>query len=318
MTISPDPAETTQVVFPAESQTDIDAFLSSLGADFEYAPSVTVPTDSETEPTDPPADDGDDGEEDDEEVPPDDSSVESVTINGQSVPLAEVQRLVDFDNYLKSNPDAARRMAESIATPPVATVPTPTEPPPGPVAFVPPTPPEALDLDDPSVRVMWDELVATRKAAWEATQSTVAATQQFAATQQQLTARQAEIDMRDAQAQFRHDHPNMTDENINTIRQLAADMRIVPGLLQSMPTPTDALHRAMEIAAWADADTRSLMLDTSATPPPTKSQRRKQRLSQISSAPGSAPVTDNPPRVRSDRDMINAFAQELTDSGFGR
>ena len=33
------------------------------------------------------------------------------------IPVAEVQRLVDFDTFLKANPDTARRMAESIATP---------------------------------------------------------------------------------------------------------------------------------------------------------------------------------------------------------
>ena len=43
MTISPDPTESTQIVFPQESQSDIDEFLTSLGADFEYTPSVTVP-----------------------------------------------------------------------------------------------------------------------------------------------------------------------------------------------------------------------------------------------------------------------------------
>ena len=165
---------------------------------------------------------------------------------------------------------------------------------------------------------MWDELVETRKAAWEAQQVSTQTVEQFKHQQQVATARQAEIDMRDALSQFRHDHPNMNDESINEIRQRAAEMNIVPGLIQSMPTPTEALHRAMEIAAWADAKTRPLMLDTSATPPPTKSQTRKQRLSQISSAPGSAPVTDQAPRVRNDRDMINAFAQELADSGFGR
>jgi len=318
-TNAPDPTDSTQIVFPAESTDDIDAFLNSLGADFEYAPTVTVPPIAAQAPYG--VDEhGNDIEESDEEVTPEGDTPEFVVINGQQVPLAEVQRLVDFDTYLKANPDTARRMAESIAAPTgLPPVPTATEPEARPVAeFTPPTPPETLDLEDPSIKFMWDELVATRKQAWEATQMSQAVAQQGQVTQQQLTARQAEIDMRDAQAQFRHDHPNMTEDNIKSIRKLAAEMNIVPGLLTSMPTPTEALHRAMEIAAWADADTRPLMLDTSSTPSPTATTTRKKRLSQISSAPGSAPVSDAPTRVRSDKDMIQAFATELAESGFGR
>jgi hypothetical protein len=315
----PDPVETTQVVDPPESATDIESFLQSLGADFEYAPTITVPPIADEAGSTPYGVDehGNDIEEEPSEEPP---SEDYVVVNGNKVPVSEVQRLLGFDNFLKSRPDVAARMAESIkpaagfpavpeqtATSTSSVIPT----------FTPPVPPESLDLEDPNIKFLWEQMVDVKRQAFETEQQSNLTVAQFKQQQFQATQRQADIDMRDAEAKFRHDHPNFTPDELKNLRTYAADTSNLTALMQRMP-PTDALYRALEIAGYAHEDFRSKMLDTATTTPEPPSATRKRRLSQISSAPGSAPVGNEPVRARSDREVIQQFATELAESGFGR
>ena len=241
----------------------------------------------------------------------------TINVNGRDLPVAEVERLMAFDAFLKTRPDVAAAMAERLAptqtpgqpfvptsTTPTATVPTEAE-------YVEPTPPESLDLDDPTAKFLWDNHVKQTKEMFDLKQSLHRQTEQYNQQRLEQGTRQAQFDMEMALTQFRDQFPMLNEEQIQVARRTAASMNILDGLMQNNP-PVEALRRSMEIACYSDPHLRQAL--TQAAPPPTSNQvskKRKQRLSAISGSPGTPDRTESPVRVSSDKDMVQAFAQEI-------
>ena len=197
----------------------------------------------------------------------------------------------------------AQRTGESA----VSQAPAPEAPP----GFVEPQPPEGFDLDDPQIKFLWDENVKTRRQVWEQGRQVAdyaTATQQ---QQQSIIDAQARADMDSALTQFRETFPGLNDDDMASIRQEAAPL--LPAMMQNL-SPVDALKRSMEVAAWANADMRPKL--STEEPQPTekeKSTRRKRLAGQISGSPRSAPKVETRPSFTSDRDMVNALAQEFAE-----
>lgn len=323
----PEENETTdpnaQMVEPAISDDEMTQFLATLEEGFEYAPNIDLSTfqpkgasDNEDAPDDDTPND-DNGEEIDtpNETPSDD---DTVTVLGKQFPRADIERLYQFDQFLRENPDKAQRVAEALASDGEPNVPTPAAPPSDQVAeFVPPVPPEDIDLDDPNTKFLWEQTVEARKDAWETRQQFAQTQQSIAQDRQAITNRQAQEDMAQALIQFKGQFPNLNEDDLTQIRNEAGPL--VPAQLQKN-APVEALRRSMEIAAWANADIRSKLNDPAAPNPSsaTKSTRRKQRLGSISGTPRSAPKVDSRPSFSSDREMVNELAQALADQGTGR
>lgn len=315
----PDPND--QMVDPPVTPEDMDAFLKSLEADFEFQPSLSINQlftreppatnqdgDEPEEPADgdgeTPAPEGEEGDEDD-----------YVTVNGVQVPKADIQRLYEFDQYLRTNQDAAQRVAQALATPtgestvPPATPPASEEP----ATFTPPEPPEHLDLDDPQIKTLWDMHVATLQQSWQDREYVKQTTATIAADRQRDASARAAAHMEQALATFRGQFANLNDDDIAVIRREAGPL--LPAMMQQLP-PVEALRRSMEVAAWANSDVRPKLVDPELKTTTThqRSQRRKQALGSIAGTPRSAPKTDSRPQYQNDREMVQQVADAIAES----
>ena len=312
-----EPTLNDQMVEPAISDEDMQAFINSLeGAHYDQPLVNFAEVGPQGEETPDNADDepnGDDAETPDEEAEEEPTPAESFIINGQPVARADLERLYEFDQYMRTNPDVAQRVSAAMAPP------APTEQPPVPPApaaetpsdFVTPTPPEGFDLDDPQIKFLWDQNVATQKQIWEQGRQVASFTAATQKQNQNIIDAQARTDMDSALSAFRAEYPGLNDDDIASIRQEAAPL--LPGLMAKKP-PIEALGLAMKAAAYMNADLHTKL--NAETPQPTerqKSNSRKQRLGSIAGAPRSAPKVEPRPEFRSDRDMVNALAQEFAD-----
>jgi hypothetical protein len=311
-----------QQVIPEASQESIDDFIKSLEDDsFTYPALTHLATGVVDEPV---AEDEDDEEETtNEPVTPDEtttddtipepvtSTVPTVTVRGQQVPLADLERLYEFDQFLKSDPDAAARVQQAVAGQPVV----PAEPI-TPVAQTPQvvTPPDFLDLDDPVHKFLWEQSQSQQ-------QSLLQLRQQEAARINAETERRANDDMATAISRFRAAHPTFNDDQINTLRQHGARMNIVGAVMDTTPSPVEALVRVLDIAAMDNADLRPIFLaPPDESPTPTRRQQsttRKSKLNALGGSTGSVPRTTSTPRATTDKQAIDQFAKELAES-FGQ
>lgn len=310
-----------QIIEPSANAEDMNAFIKSLEGSYgdNINLSTFLPQGHADEPN------GDDEEtpgEGDEETPgTDDTTDQFVTINGHQVPIADVQRLYEFDQYLRSNPDVAQRMAEAAkpaptGQPSVSQTPTPTEP--ANEEFKPPEPPAELDLEDPRDKVIWDTHVATQKASWENRQALIQMQNQYNNDKQLAGQRKANEDMEVALDQFRTQFKNLNDDDIARIRQDAGPF--VAGMIETHGQTPQALYKAMEVAGYSNAETRLRMAGEETRQPTTRqrSETRKRKLGSISGTPTSAPKDAARPVYRNDRDMVQQFADALAEQGMGR
>lgn len=260
-----------------------------------------------------------DGQTPDPTTPPS-GTPDFIELNGQQIPKADIQRLYEFDRFLRDNPDAAQRVQAAIPAPTTPSVGGPPNVPPATTPtnqvteFTEPTPPEWMDLDDPQTKWQWDNHVAGQKAIFDQGQRQ----QQFLAQQQQTQRetvnRQAAVDMGTALDQFKQAHPNLNEDDIVAIRKAAGPF--VGGMMAQLP-PVQALVRSMEVGGMMDDDMRAKLTDPTVRTPSekTKTRHRKARLGELSGSPRSAPKTDTArPTFTSDKDFINAIAQELSES----
>jgi hypothetical protein len=317
----PEPSNEEQIVDPALSSEDMDAFIAQLESGYEGNVNLSTLL---------PQDSGDSGEE--EEPPLDEPPVEEeqpseepqgeaddfFTVNGNQVPRSDIERLYQFDQYMRANPDAAQRVSDALATPQPARepdVPAPAAPAAQTNTFEPPSPPESLDLDDPRDKILWDAHVLSQRSSWENQQAIARIQAQYNSDRQEQINRQASLDMETALSRFHSTFPNLNDDDVAQIRSEAAPL--VPAML-AQNEPVHALYKAMEVATYANADIRQRI---DSAPKPTTGQRsrsRKQRLGEISGSPRSAPKTEARPQYSSDRDMVQQFADALAQEGLNR
>lgn len=309
---------------------DLQQWLTSLGDGAEIElPSLSLggplnpPTPTDTDPTggtdesdpDEPADDGDEPEE----VPAPAQATgdaDHFVINGEQFSRDDIERLYNFDQYMRANPDVAQRVNTAIAFPqtPAGQPPVSETPPPAdtPTEFQAPEPPDFLDLEDPAQKFQWDTHVATQRAFFDREQRDNKFFQQQAQERIVNQQRQAEQDMASALTTFKQAHPNLNEDDIVKIRQAAGPF--IDGMMKQLP-PTDALVRSMEVAAVMDNDLRAKIQDPTVHTRTNHQQRQrnKQRLGAISGSPRSAPKTESRPAYSSDKDFLNALAQEFSE-----
>lgn len=297
----------------------MDSFIQSLEEKFEYPELSTLSGLNKTDEEIAAEILGDEGlevDDEDEEIipptaetpPPADPENPSallpdhVLVNGNQVPLADVQRLWEFDKFLRENPEAAQRVQAAVQ--PV--VPAAETPPPANQEL---TPPEWMDLEDPQQKFMWDQHVQTQQ-----TLATIA--QRDAAARQAEITQRATTDMATALSQWTAAHPNINEDQIEKVRAHAAEMNIIGSLMATSSTPVQALVRAMDIAALDDPDLRTVYL-TPEVKTPTRQQRsttRKGKLNALGGSSGSVPRTTTPSRPQTDQEAREQFAAGLAES----
>lgn len=238
--------------------------------------------------------------------------------NGGQISKADAERLHQFDQFLRANPDAAQRVQAAIPAPAPATggqpdVPTSTAPADQTPTFEAPEPPEWMDLEDPEKKWQWDNHVDGLKARFDIEQRTNAQFARQATERQETVQRQAAADMSTALDRFKQAHPNLNEDDLVSIRKAAGPF--VSGMLAQL-SPVDALFRSMEVGGMMDDDLRGKLMDTSVRTPTekTRTRHRKARLGELSGSARSAPKTESRPVLNSDKDLINALAQEFSET----
>lgn len=168
-------------------------------------------------------------------------------------------------------------------------------------------PPEWVDRDDPSDLARWNYMQKL-----ELQQSQLLENQRRFAEQEQASKAMVAVD--GALSTFRQLHPELTEDDVQTVRTHAAALEIIPGL-QRTRNGTDAVLKALDIAYW---DLPEFRAQATATPSPAavkKAERaeKKEKLNALGGSSGSVPRTEAKPNLSSDRDARAAAAQWLKE-----
>jgi hypothetical protein len=209
---------------------------------------------------------------------------QTVNVDGVAVPVEEAVA------YLTKR--EAQRQAESIKPEP---------------APEPPKPPEWLDQDDPAQVAMW-----TRQQELERQIQQIGQNQQQVA-QQQAVAR-AQADANSGISTFRTLHPELSEDDITTLRTHAVSLDIIDGLARTR-SGADAIAKALDIAYWDHPEFRAR---ANAEPSPAKVKaaeraERKEKLNALGGSSGSVPRQETRSVPKTDREMKDAAAQWLRD-----
>lgn len=248
---------------------------------------------------------------------------EYIQFNGQLIPADRLAALLEFDEQVRTDPALQQRLQEHFADKmgggtgvPAGVAPVPSTQ--SGDGFVPPTPPEDLDLDDPSIRALWESHVQTQAALFDRVQS-IEQFSQFTAEQVMRDQRlQTEQLVEAGVSQFQQSR-NLPDEEVNNLRQIAARLNVIEGLMSGVdpltgapftPNLTTAAARALEIAYYSIPEYRQREMIQIA-----ERQRedtiRKQKLAGVAGTSGSAPrINPTVPQNEAERRaaMVSAVA----------
>lgn len=292
-----------------------DEAMEAYLAGTQYAPAPTTDTgETEPAPSSPPA-------------ATSDEDVWEFEVAGQPTRITreQAQAYAEFEAFLAANPALAEAIGGTIQgthqfmpveTPsPEPTAPA-TKPPGTPPAAL--TPPDALDLDDPVQRAVWERLVDTQTQLQQATERITRAESQLSQQQQETTLSL----VNKSTANWREQHPNITDDDMDEIKKVTARLNVVPSLMSPVDPitglprqvdPVKALEDAYDLAAWQIPRLREQELANMQVTA-RNNNTRKKKLSSLGGSSGSVPrqpekVPDNPQERR--QAMIGEVANML-------
>jgi hypothetical protein len=171
----------------------------------------------------------------------------------------------------------------------------------------PPKPPEWLDQDDPAQVAMW-----TRQLELEKQIRQIGTNQAEIARRQEIE--RAQNDAGAGIHTFRTLHPELSEEDIQTIRTHAVALDIIDGLARHMNGP-EAIAKALDIAYWDHPEFRARATQA---PSPTeakaaKATERKGKLNALGGSSGSAPRRETKPDLSTDAGAKKAAAEWLKE-----
>lgn len=218
-----------------------------------------------------------------------------VVIDGREVPVTEARSLIDLRNYLASHPEKAQEVRQVIE----GKQPEPEAP----------KPPEWLDTDDPAQMAMWQ-----RQTDLEAQVRQIGNTQRQNLEEQ--TRARASADANSGIATFRVAHPELSEDDLTTLRTHAVALNIIDGLAKTRSGP-DAILKALDIAYWDHPEFRARASEapTPAEAKTAKAAERKGKLNALGGSSGSAPRSEAKPDLSSDGSAKKEAAQWLRDQG---
>ena len=216
-------------------------------------------------------------------------------IDGREVPVSEARSLIDLRNYLASHPEKAQEVRQVIE----GKTPEPE----------PAKPPEWLDQDDPAQMAMWQ-----RQTELETQIRQIGNTQRQ--TLEEQTRARASADANAGIATFRSAHPELTEDDLTTLRTHAVALNIIDGLAKTRSGP-DAILKALDIAYWDHPEFRA---KANAEPTPSEAKKaraadRKGKLNALGGSSGSAPRSEAKPDLSTERGAREAAAAYLREQG---
>lgn len=233
-------------------------------------------------------DDGDGGDS----TPPPSSSSESFDLgDGLTISRDQAKALAEFDRFLADDPQLAELISGTIMgthkVVPVAQDDTQTPPPPA----SPLAPPDDLDLDDPAIKLLWENLQAERSAREQQAEQI----QRHEAQLQSTTAATVTSAITRAKTSYQTQH-NLSDKDMTEIEEVAGRLNVVPSLMSPVdPTtglprkvdPLRALESAFELAHWQIPRLREAQIAAFQSTA-TADTKRKKKLSSLGGSSGNS------------------------------
>lgn len=233
----------------------------------------------------------------------------------------QAQAYAEFEAFLAANPELSQAIAGTV-TGTHKFVPAETPAPEASAAGTTPTtdwstPPDALDMDDPVQKAVWDRMVETRQML-DAAQAEL---QQHRAVIQSQSDQSAASVVNRAVSSFQEAN-KLTDEDMTEIQQVAARLNVVPSLMNPVDPitglprqvdPLKALESAFDLARWQIPRLREQEL-AQVQAETRQNNNRKAKLSSLGGSSGSVPrqqnqVPSNPTERR--QAMLSEMAQML-------
>lgn len=244
-------------------------------------------------------------EEEEESNDEESTEPETIEVAGQKLSLADIEELVRLKTFLDDDTAATiRQSSEAIRQSQQRTATVPT------AAFVEPTPPPELDLEDPNVKLLWENQVQMARVL-------DAQRQQLLIRQNSEITGEVERAVSDWQNKYKLD-----DKILSTLREEAAKT----GIAAAMSTPIDqggqgksiyeGINAAMESAFWSNPTLRSqyLLAQEEASKSTKTAQRNKTNKLSALSGRGGSPAKTKAPTQMTKEERQAAVIAELTEA----
>lgn len=249
---------------------------------------------------------------------PEQVEIESITVGDREVPIAEVEALLEFQNWATQNPDKMKAFGQYIN---------------GEAEFVIRQQQEeaaAAAAKEQEEQIDWDLVDPAFKRAWEAQQAQLQELNQRieqtqgpiqAWQQQQMSevARQAEDQITKATVQVREKLSlDLSQEEIDELHAETARLNILPGLRQSIADPTEAVATALELAVYKTPKFRDKIVGAQVATERAKDKRQLAGI--VGGDTGSergglqSPPGDTEVKKMSPEDRKKAMAAEIAES----
>jgi hypothetical protein len=242
------------------------------------------------------------------EVPPSSTPPESIDFgDGLKLDREQARIYAEFHQFLQDNPEFAEVSRDAWIK-----VQKDKEEPPTPIV------PEELDLDDPNVKFLWDQLQSTRQDLDAALQR-ITSSEAVISTQAQAT---TESLVNRAVASFQKQH-DLSPDQMNQIRGVASRLEVLPSLMAPVDPitgqarkvdPLAAIESALDTAYWSMPEYRDAELER-LTEQRAADDKRKRNLSSLGGSSGSVPRT--PPKPQTKEELRQAMVAEITEAMFG-
>lgn len=274
----------------AEEEAQLAAAFGQLATDYNPEPPAPITPTIQTQTgdllTDPEEDEGDEEEEDDDPTTTttdeDDDDAEenpSVTVGSRTLTHADLQKLLDLQDLLDGPTEESLRRAREVAQP---VAPVSPAAPPAPQAL---TPPEGLDLEDPSVKALWELTTALH-----ANQQTL--NNQYLHRQQQEAVEQVERAVTDWQTKY-----HLDDTNLATVRSKAGATNVAAALVNSGKTVYEATNAALEQAFWSDDSLRTQYLNAAQSDNAKRERQAESKRRKAGQLAGRGSTSSSPKPV---------------------
>lgn len=280
----------------ADEQAEAEAMVARLKSQFGLDEGAQE--EPEPEPSEPEAE-----PEPEPQPEPEPEPVEAeswISIDGRQVPVEEARSMMELRRYLEANPETAQRVRAAIEGQPAP------EPQPEPAPE--PQPPDFLDIEDPRDAFIWEQFKRQHQQI-----------NQLQQTQAQNAAEAARSravnDVQEAMNTFRVNHPELTEDDIQIVRNHAVGLDIIDGLSRHR-SGSEAVLKALDIAYLDHPEFRAKATGTP-SPKEQKAEAAKERKQKLAGIAGSSvSATRQPePEVKptSDREARAMAAKWLSE-----
>lgn len=276
----------------AQAMSQLQGDIGTYG---ETTPTEPTEPEPEEEPESTPEEPGEEEETGEEEGGDDDDSIELA--DGTTLTRSRLQELVALESFLNSSPQTVESIRSAQPIPAQSQSPLPPQP------TLIPEPPEGLDLDDPTVKFLWDQHVELAQ---------VVEYQRDRINQQILADAQSQINSSITDWNNRY---KLSDPDLKKVQTRAAEIGTVGTLVSAGRSVYSATNDAMEAAFWSIPELRNQFLTAQTEDQKRQAvvdRKKQQKLSALAGRGGSTPPRQ-PPESLTREQRQEAMVAELQE-----